>query len=375
MATPATTGARIEAVEATAFSVPTATQAEEDGTLRWDSTTVVVVELVCDGVTGLGYTYCHPAAVEVIKSTLAGVARDADPLMPERSFAEMQVQVRQLGHVGVAAMAVSAVDIALWDLKARLLGVCLADALPRYHEDVAIYGSGGFTNLTPEQLAAQLREWLAWGAERVKIKVGRDAAADDARVAFVRDIVGPRAEIMVDANGAYTVTQAIERAHAFADQGVGYLEEPVTSEDLDGLAAIRRHAPPGMTIAAGEYGWNLPYFDRMLGAGAVDLLQGDVTRCGGMTNLIRLDGLCKARSLPFSAHCAPAISVHACCAMETALHIEYFYDHYRIESLLFDGAPQPHEGRLAPRRDRPGHGLALRRETAERYAINREEAR
>ena len=174
-----------------AFSVPTATEEEEDGTLRWDSTTIVVVELRCDGVTGLGYTYCHPAAVEVIDSKLAGALQDADPLMPERSFAEMQVQVRQLGHAGVAAMAVSAVDIALWDLKARLLGVCLADALPRYHEDVAIYGSGGFTNLSDQQLEAQLRDWLGWGAERVKIKVGRDAAADTHALPSCETSLGP----------------------------------------------------------------------------------------------------------------------------------------------------------------------------------------
>jgi L-alanine-DL-glutamate epimerase-like enolase superfamily enzyme len=126
-----------------------------------------------------------------------------------------------------------------------------------------------------------------------------------------------------------------------------------------------------MAIAAGEYGWNLPYFAQMLDAGAVHILQADVTRCGGITNMLRIDGLCKARNLPFSAHCAPAISAHACCAMESAIHIEYFFDHYRIERLLFDGTLEPDGGRLTPDRARPGLGIELRHSQAERYEVHR----
>jgi L-alanine-DL-glutamate epimerase-like enolase superfamily enzyme len=203
----------------------------------------------------------------------------------------------------------------------------------------------------------------------MKIKVGRDKPRDLARLGIMRDAAGSEVELMVDGNGAYRVEEALQWAARFHEYGVSYFEEPVSSQDLGGLAEVRRRSPPGMVIAAGEYGWNLPYFHQMLDAHAVGILQADVTRCGGITNLLRLDGLCKARNLPFSAHCAPAISAHACCAMETAVHIEYFFDHYRIESMLFDGTLSPDGGVLCPERSRPGLGLELKRAEARRWEV------
>lgn len=357
-----TTGAlasAIESVSASAYEVPTATEQESDGTLVWDSTEVVVVEACADGCTGLGYTYCHRSAADLIVSKLAGVIEGVDALAPQRCFHELQVQTRQMGHMGIAAMALSAIDIALWDLKARLLGVCLADALPRFRESVPIYGSGGFTSYTLAQLREQAAGWVSEGIDRVKIKVGREKDSDLDRLEAVREGAGEGVELMVDGNGAYTLQEALLWAERFGERGVRYFEEPLTSEDLEGLRELCRRAPAGVDIAAGEYGWNLPYFHRMLSAGAVHILQADVTRCGGITNMLRLDGLCRAREVPFSAHCAPAISAHACCAMESALHIEYFLDHYRIEGMLFHGAPAPHSGALLPDRDVAGHGLTL----------------
>jgi L-alanine-DL-glutamate epimerase-like enolase superfamily enzyme len=204
----------------------------------------------------------------------------------------------------------------------------------------------------------------------MKIKVGRDKLADPARVELVQSVAGPHVEVMVDGNGAYTQQEALLWGECFRDQGVRYFEEPLSSQDLEGLAEVRRRAPAGLAIAAGEYGWNLPYFDQMLTAGAVHILQADVTRCGGITNMLRIDGLCKARNLPFSAHCAPAISAHACCAMESVVHIEYFFDHYRIEGMLFDGTVDPCEGLLTPDRSRPGLGLELKRDEAKRYEVS-----
>src|SRR5438270_297385 len=124
-----------------------------------------------------------------------------------------------------------------------------------------------------------------------------------------------------------------------------------------------------LAIAAGEYGWNLPYFHRMLEADAVHILQADVTRCGGITNMLRVDGLCKARCLPSSAHCAPAVSAHVCSAMETIVHIEHFFDHYRIEGMLFDGTLSPDRGLLTPDRSRLGLGLELKRADARRWEV------
>jgi L-alanine-DL-glutamate epimerase-like enolase superfamily enzyme len=363
-------GARIDSVDVTAYEIPTETEKESDGTLIWNSTTIVVVEVRCGGYTGLGYTYADPSVGAVVKSKLASIIEDADPLMPQQAWAEMQVQTRQLGHTGISAMAVSAVDVALWDLKAKLLDVPLADLLPRYRESVPIYGSGGFCNYTPDQLREQVQGWVDDGFRSVKIKVGRDAKADPERVALVREVVGPDAEVMVDANGANHPHDAALWAERYRrESGVTYFEEPVSSQDLAGLAYVREHVPAGVAVAAGEYGWNLPYFQQMLDAGAVHILQADVTRCGGITNLLRVDGLCKARNMPFSAHCAPGISAHACCGMETVVHIEYFFDHYRIERMLFDGIIDPADGLLTPDRSRPGLGLELKRSDASRYEV------
>jgi L-alanine-DL-glutamate epimerase-like enolase superfamily enzyme len=282
----------------------------------------------------------------------------------------MQSAVRNLGQQALSAMAISAVDIALWDLKARLLGVALADLLGRFHPHVPVYGSGGFTSYTNEKLAEQLSGWADEDIPRVKMKVGRDLEADPGRVRAAREAVGDGVELMVDANGAWQRKEALHFMELFANEfGVTYVEEPVTSDDLEGLALLRDRGPTGMNVAAGEYGWDLPYFQRM--ADCVDIQQADVTRCGGITGLLRVDALCKARSIPFSAHCAPAISAHACCAMETLVHLEYFHDHVRIESMLFDGTLSPSGGALQPDPGAPGLGLTLREKDAEDYQVHR----
>jgi L-alanine-DL-glutamate epimerase-like enolase superfamily enzyme len=263
-------------------------------------------------------------------------------------------------------MAVSAVDVALWDLKARLLGVCLADALPRFHAAAPVYGSGGFTSYSAAQLREQLEGWMAAELPRVKIKVGLEPESDPERLALCRKVIGSDVELMVDANGAFAPKQALDQAAAYADFGVSYFEEPVSSEDREGLRFVRERAPAGMAIAAGEYEWDLPRLAEL--AGCIDVLQADVTRVGGITNMLRADGVCKALQRPLSAHCAPAISAHVCCAMETLEHLEYFYDHVRVERKLFDGTLDPEGGALEPDRSRPGLGLELKHGEAERWA-------
>ncbi len=360
--------ATVDGLTCSAYTVPTDAP-ESDGTLEWDSTTIVVVEARAGGMAGLGYTYGDAAVATLIQSKLADVVAGADTLSPPAAWARMQTAIRNAGQPGVGAMAVSAVDIALWDLKAKLLGLTLADALPRFHDRVPVYGSGGFTSYSLERIREQLGEWVERGIPRVKIKVGRDFDADPDRLDAAREAIGPQATLMVDGNGAYTRKEALWWAERFRNWDVRYLEEPLTSDDLEGLRLLRDRAPAGMAIAAGEYGWGLPYFQRMLDAGAVDILQADVTRCGGITAFVRVDGLCRARNLPFSAHCAPAVSAHACCAMETLEHLEYFHDHVRLEAMLFDGTLDPRESYLEPDRSRPGLGLELRREDAKEFGM------
>jgi L-alanine-DL-glutamate epimerase-like enolase superfamily enzyme len=358
----------IRGLDVSAYEIPT-DGPESDGTLEWDSTTLVLVEAHAGDETGIGFTYGDAAVAALISSKLAEAAAGADALAPPAAWSRMRSALRNVGRQGVGSMAISAVDVALWDLKARLLGLSLADALPRFRDRVPVYGSGGFCSYAEGRLRDQLGGWVADGIPRVKMKVGRDRERDERRVRAVREEIGTAVELMVDANGAYSRKEALRWAELYAAHGVSWLEEPVSSDDLDGLRLVRDRGPAGMAIAAGEYGWEAPYFDRMLGAGAVDVLQADVTRCGGITGFLAVDALCRARSVPLSAHCAPAISAHACCALGALEHLEYFHDHVRIESMLFEGALEPAGGFLEPGRERPGLGLEFKHADAKEFEV------
>ena len=362
------TESAVEQVDVSAYRVPTDFP-ESDGTLQWDKTIIVVVEAAAGGVCGLGYTYADAATAQFIRDHLIDAVQGRDAMAVSGAWAAMSRAVRNLGRTGVAAMAIAAVDSALWDLKARLLELPLATLLGAVRDGVPIYGSGGFTSYSVAQLQAQLGGWVASGVPRVKMKVGRDPAADVERVRAARAAIGPTAELFVDANGAYSRKQALAFAEAFAEYGVRWFEEPVSSDDLEGLRLLRDRAPAGMDIAAGEYGYDLFYFRRMLEAGAVDVLQADATRCAGISGFLRVGALCEARGLPLSAHTAPSVHVHPCCALPTVRHLEYFHDHVRIEQMFFDGAVAPANGALYPDLLRPGLGLELKRSDAEHYRI------
>ncbi len=361
-------------LEVSVFTVP-AERPESDGTLEWDATTVVVVEAQADAgpgagtATGVGYSYGHPAIGVVARETLLPIASDSDVMDPPACWRRMVAAVRNAGLPGISAHAISAVDTALWDLKARLLGVPLATALGAYHDTVPVYGSGGFTSLTNDELVAQLTGWAGEGIPAVKMKVGREPSRDVDRVAAARRALGDKVDLFVDANGAYTEAEAARLSAGFGEYGVTWLEEPVSSDDLAGLARLRDAVPGGMEIAAGEYGYTPWYFARMLQAGAVDCLQADVTRCGGITGFLEVAGLCAAHGTDLSAHCAPQLSAHACAAARRLRHLEYFHDHARLEPLIFDGCLEVTGGVLRPERSDAGNGLTLRRPDADRYRV------
>jgi L-alanine-DL-glutamate epimerase-like enolase superfamily enzyme len=359
---------RIERIDVSAYRIPTDAP-EADGTFAWDSTTLVVVELTAGGQRGLGYTYTAAAAASLISQVFAEELRSQDAMDIPARMTSLLRRVRNLGRPGLVSMALSAVDAALWDVKARLLGVPLVRLLGAARDRVPLYGSGGFTSYSVQQLQAQLGGWQEQGFSRVKMKVGTHPEQDVDRVRAARQAIGPGVELFVDANGAYSASQALALAERFAEQGVTWFEEPVSSDDLSGLHLLRARMPPGMAVAAGEYGDGGLYFRRMLEAQAVDVLQADATRCLGMTGFLQADALCDAYGLPLSAHCAPALHLHVACAARRLVHVEYFHDHARLERMLFDGVPEVKEGALAPDLSRPGMGLELRRADAARYAI------
>ncbi len=362
----------IDAVEVSAFTVPT-DGPESDGTLEWSETTAVVVELQAGDRRAIGYTYTDKAAVPLIADKLSSVLLGRTPFDTAGARAAMVRECRNLGWPGLASMAISACDVALWDLKGKLLGRALVDLLGGpVRDEVPVYGSGGFCSYSPERLREQLGGWAEQGMTRVKMKVGREPGRDFARVATARQAVGPRVGLMVDANGAYERKQALEKAAAFAELGVVWFEEPVSSDDLEGLRLVRDRAPAGLEVAAGEYGWDAWYFRRMLEAGAVDVLQVDATRCGGPTGFGDAAALARGFGVAVSAHTAPTLHAHVGAATSVLRDVEYFHDHVRVEALLFDGALRARGGTLRPDRGRPGLGIELRRRDAARRCVARE---
>jgi L-alanine-DL-glutamate epimerase-like enolase superfamily enzyme len=359
---------KVDRLEVSAYTIPTETP-EADGTLAWNETTLVLVRASACGLIGLGYSFADIATADVVNGHLKRTVIGGNCLNISELWSAMVRAIRNLGRPGICSMAISAVDNALWDLKARLLHISVADLLGRAHQSIAAYGSGGFTSYSELELKRQLTAWIDEGLTKVKMKIGSDPAADVSRVRSARDSIGPDAELFVDANGAYDRKQALAKAAAFADFGVSWFEEPVSSDDLEGLRLIRERAPAGMRIAAGEYGYDSFYFRRMLEANAVDVLQADATRCAGITGFLAAGNLCTSFSTPFSAHTAPSLHAHAACALPSAINVEYFFDHYRIEQMLFDGALIPSGGVLRPDSTRPGFGLECKLLDMEKYRV------
>ena len=360
----ARTGVPVERLEVAACRIPTE-EPESDGTLKWDSTTLVVVQAAAGGARGLGYTYSDAVAATLIDDTLRALVEGRDAFAVQAVWDALGARVRNMGRPGIAASAISAIDVALWDLKARLLDVPLSALLGAARDSVSIYGSGGFTSYTVPALEAQLAGWVGDGISRVKMKVGRDPTADVRRVEAARLAVG-EAELFVDANGAYGRKQALAFAERFAEHDVTWFEEPVSSADFDGLRLLRDRAPAGMDIAAGEYAYVAADFRNL--TGVVDCLQADATRCLGITGFLRAAALAEAHGLDVSAHTAPSLHLHVSLAAPRIRHLEWFHDHVRIERMLLDGFVEPVDGALRPDLSRPGHGLELKVADAERFA-------
>ncbi len=364
-----TGGAPITALHAAAYRIPT-DKPEADGTYAWDATTLVVVHVDSEAASGLGYTYADAAAIPLIEGLLRKATAERDSFDIPGAWMAMQTSVRNLGRSGIAACAISAIDTALWDLKARALDLPLASLLGRCRDRVPIYGSGGFTTYSDEQLRAQLAGWVERdGCRFVKMKIGSEPQRDPERVMQAKFAIGDH-ELFVDANGAFSVKQALEFTEHCLEADIRWFEEPVTSDDLPSLRVMRERAPDSMEIAAGEYIYTADDARLMLEGNAVDVLQADATRCGGITGFLQIGALCEAHHIDLSAHCAPAIHRHVGCAVPRLRHLEWFHDHVRIEQMLFDGAPVARDGMIEPDFGRPGHGIEFKRKDAEHFRIN-----
>jgi L-alanine-DL-glutamate epimerase-like enolase superfamily enzyme len=359
---------KISSGQVTALQIPT-DQPESDGTAQWDSTTMIVVELSAAGVTGLGYTYTNVAAATVAQELIKKEVLNQNAFQIPQIHYAMDRKTRNWGRPGLASNAISAIDISLWDLKARLLQQPMLSVLGKARDDIPAYGSGGFTSYSEKELIRQLTGWASHGFESVKMKVGREPGKDVKRVAAVQKALEGKAELYVDANGAYDRQQALLKSQQFGDQGATWFEEPVTSDDRVGLRLLVHRAPDLMKIAAGEYIYVLDDARLMVEAQAVDVLQADVTRCGGISNFLKIGHLCEMFHFPYSGHTAPALHGILCCALTPAINVEYFYDHVRIENMIFDGVIQPVNGKLRPDLSRPGLGLEFKRADAQKFQV------
>ena len=359
---------KISGTSVRVYTVPTDAP-EADGTFSWTATTMVMVELAVGETCGMGYTYADAAAAKVAEHLLKSIISSADPFQHPALWTKMQMAVRNLGNRGIAAMAISAIDVALWDLQAKLLNVSLVQLLGAARESIPAYGSGGFTSYDDKQLQAQLGGWAERGFHYVKMKIGTRPEDDPRRVRFARKAIGDAVDLFVDANGAYTVKQAIHLAQIFHESNVTWFEEPVSSDDLSSLHFVRSHVPAPMEVAAGEYGYTVPYFEHMLSAKSVDVQQADATRAQGITGFLGAAALCDAHQIALSAHCAPSIHMHACCAVPRARHLEFFHDHARVERIFFDGFCEPRDGHMFPDLSRPGLGLEVKQKDISQYLV------
>ncbi len=357
---------KIKSLKASAYKIPT-DYPESDGTIKWDSTTLILVEIKGAGKTGLGYSYANEATAFYIERKLKNLVLDADIMDIPAVWQAMTSAVRNDGNCGIAAMAISAIDNALWDLKAKVLELPLSLLLGLRRPAMPIYGSGGFTSYPLKKLQGQLGKWTENGIRQVKMKIGREPEKDISRVKAARAAIGASAQLFVDANGAYDAKQSIAKAWEFIESGVSWFEEPVPSEDLNGLRFIRKKMPPDVKVAAGEYGYTVPYFEQMMATGSIDVLQADATRCGGISGFLKAADICFAHQLLFSSHCAPSLHLHAALSVPNFYTAEYFYDHVRIEEMLFDGVQKPINGLLYPDLSRPGIGLEFKYKDAKKY--------
>lgn len=354
----------IASSEVFVYTVPTEGP-ESDGTLEWHETTMVVVTLGASGYMGWGYAYASAATAMTIQNILLPLIRGKNVLQNTALCTQMLQATRNLGHPGITAMAVAAVDNALWDLKAKLLELPLCKLWGQQRDTVPVYASGGFTSYDPKMMVERFSQKMEDGHKRFKMKIGRDWQADLKRLDAARKAIG-HAELFVDANGAYHPKDSCAKATILKDFGVSWFEEPVSSDDLHGLQWVRDHCPPEIQVAAGEYGYTLSYFKNILETGSVDVLQADATRCG-LTTFLKVYALCEAFHLPMSAHCAPALHLHPALCMPKLLHVEYFHDHVRMEGMFFEGFPKACNGAMEPNLGKTGMGLEFKFKDAEKY--------
>jgi L-alanine-DL-glutamate epimerase-like enolase superfamily enzyme len=318
-----------------------------------------------------GFGVGTPIARDVIERVLKPLLVGQDPLCIEKLWDDMFWRVRGYGRKGVAFCAISAVDIALWDLKAKLFGVPLYRLLGPYTDRVPIYGSGGWTSYSEAELVREQTGYVERGIPRVKMKVakdfGRSEREDIKRLAAVRKAVGDNVEIYVDANNGYYAKQAIGMARHLAEYDVKWFEEPVLADDISGLAAIARAID--IPVATGEHEYTRYGFKSLIAEGGADIVQPDVGRVGGVTEWMKVAHLASAFNLPIAPHAVQLVHLHLACCIPNLKVVEYLGTAEEGDRIWYTEFPEQRDGYWSPYPDRPGLGLELSPEAVRRYAV------
>jgi len=326
------------------------------------------------GLAGLGYTYTvgrgGAAICALIKYDLAPLLRGADARSTEQIWERMWWAIHWIGRGGVAAFAISAIDVALWDIKGKAAGEPLWRLLGGMGNRVTAYAGGIDLAFGPEQLREQTKSFLARGFRAIKVKVGRDRLADDVeRVGLVRETVDPDVVLMADANMRWRVDQAIRACRALARFNLVWIEEPTVPDDVEGHARIARQG--ALPIATGENMHTVYEFERMIRDGGITFPQPDLSNMGGITAWLKIAHMAQASHLRVTSHGVHDLHVHLLAAVPNASYLEvhgFGLERFQRDPLVFV------EGEaIAP--DRPGHGVELIWEALEPYEVREKSPR
>ena len=348
----------IAAVQAERFSIPlpeTLSDSTHGEMSHFELVTVRIRDN--DGVEGLGYTYTVGAGanaiVSLIRDDLTPLLIGADASRIEDLWQKMWWRLHYTGRSGSTSFAISAIDIALWDLKAKRAGQPLWRLLGGHDAHVTAYAGGIDLYFTLDKLLAQTQANLDKGFHAIKMKVGRDNLSEDLeRVAAMRDFLGADFPLMVDANMRWRVDQAIRAAQALQEFGLVWLEEPTIPDDPQGHGRIAQLG--GVPIAAGENLHTLYEFRNLIAANGVDFPEPDVSNCGGITVWMKVAHLAEANNLPVTSHGVHDLHVHLLAAVPNKSYLEVHG--FGLERFIANPMTLTDTGHaVAP--ERPGHGV------------------
>ncbi len=331
---------------------------------------IVTLRIQTDaGVEGIGYTFFGAALTGALKAavdTLGALAVGEDPLRTEAVAAKLRTASAGSGPGGILTLALSAIDIALWDIRGKALNLPLWHMIGGSRERVPTYASGALMRTFPlEHLLKAGPKLVEKGFRQMKTQLAlpgdTSPEREVERIRRVRESIGPNIDLMCDINQRWRVDQAIDIGTRIEDAHLYWLEDVTTADDYQGLARVTNAL--STPIAGGEYLYGPVPFRHMLEARSVDIVMIDLMRAGGITQWLKIAGMAEAYNLPVVSHLVPEIHVHLIAAVPNGLTVEYMPWTF----VLFEEVPVPEKGELAVPR-RPGLGLKFDEAAVKRYA-------